>query len=103
MYSCPANHMAVIHPGRTGDSQDTWPREAPTMSSRLVRLDALVFRADSVRFEACPTYRGTPFAPDGDADLCECGWLEADHSAVVVSRRRFPRRRLQPAAVRAAS
>ena len=73
------------------------------MSSRLLRLDAsridaLVFRADSVRFEACATFRG-----GGDAELCECGWLEADHATVVVSRRRFPRRRLQPAAVRAAS
>jgi len=68
------------------------------MSSRLVRLDALVFRADSVRFEACPTFRG-----GADADLCECGWLEADHAAVVVSRRRFPRRRVETAAVRAAS
>jgi hypothetical protein len=78
------------------------------MSSRLLRLDvnridALVFRADSVRFEACATFRGTPLPADGDAELCECGWLEADHAAVVVSRRRFPRRRLQPAAVRAAS
>jgi len=68
------------------------------MSSRLVRLDALVFRADSVRFEACPTFRS-----GADVELCECGWLEADHAAVVISRRRFPRRRLQPAAVRAAS
>ena len=78
------------------------------MSSRLLRLDAsridaLVFRADSVRFEACATFRGTPYPGDGDAELCECGWLEADHATVVVSRRRFPRRRLQPAAVRAAS
>jgi hypothetical protein len=68
------------------------------MSSRLVRLDALVFRAESVRFEACATFRS-----DADAELCECGWLETDHAATVVSRRRFPRRRLQPAAVRAAS
>ena len=73
------------------------------MSSRLLRLDAnrldaLVFRSDSVRFEACATFRG-----GGDAELCECGWLEADHATVVVSRRRFPRRRLQPSAVRAAS
>jgi hypothetical protein len=73
------------------------------MSSRFVRLDALVFRADSVRFEACPTFRTAAFPGDGDAELCECGWLEADHAIVVMSRRRFPRRRLQPAAVRAAS
>jgi hypothetical protein len=78
------------------------------MSSRLIRLDALVFRADSVRFEACPTFRSSAFASDGDADLCECGWLETDHSAaVVVSRRQFrgrrPRRRVQPVAVPAAS
>jgi hypothetical protein len=67
------------------------------MSARLLRIDAMVFRADSVRFEACPTFRGGT-----DPELCECGWLEADH-AVAVSRRQFPgrrpRRRLQPAAV----
>ena len=63
------------------------------MSSRLVRLDALLFRADSVRFEACATYRGA------DGDLCECGWLETEHAGVLVSRRRMPRRRL-PVAVR---
>jgi hypothetical protein len=58
------------------------------MSSRLLRLEALVFRADSVRFEACATFRS-----GADAELCECGWLEADHGTPVVSRRRFPRRR----------
>jgi len=73
------------------------------MSSRLVRLDALVFRADSVRFEACATFRGAAFADDADAELCECGWLESDHAVTVVGRRRFPRRRLQPATVRVAS
>jgi hypothetical protein len=61
------------------------------MSPRLLRLDgaridALVFRADSVRFEACPSFRG-------DSELCECGWLEADHVAMSVSRRQFPGRR----------
>ena len=84
MYSRPVNHMAVIRPGRTGNK----PREATHMSARLVRLDALLFRADSVRFEACATYRGT------DGDLCECGWLEPEHAGVLVSRRRMPRRRL---------
>ena len=64
------------------------------MSSRLVRLDAMVFRADSVRFEACATFRGA------EAEVCECGWLEGDHAAVVVSRRRMTRRRLAPLAVR---
>jgi len=77
------------------------------MSSRLVRLDALVFRADSVRFEACATFRGASFPGDGDAEFCECGWLEIDHATTVVSGRTFlgrrPRRRLQTAAVRAAS
>ena len=77
------------------------------MSSRLVRLDALVFRADSVRFEACATFRSASFPADADAELCECGWLEVDHATTVVSRRTFlgrrPRRRLEPAAVRAAS
>ena len=62
------------------------------MGPRLLdatRLDAMVFRADSVRFEACATYRGT------DGDLCECGWLETEHAGVLVSRRRMPRRRQQ--------
>jgi hypothetical protein len=65
------------------------------MSTRLLRIDAMVFRADSVRFEACPTYRSA------DGDLCECGWLEADHAAVS-GRRQFagrrPRRRPAAAA-----
>ena len=58
------------------------------MSPRLLRLDAptgstrFVFRADSVRFEACATFRGTPLSGDGEAELCECGWLEAEHSTV---------------------
>ncbi len=56
------------------------------MSARLVRLDAMLFRADSVRFESCPSYRGS------DGEVCECGWLEADH-AVAVSRRQFAGRR----------
>ncbi len=72
------------------------------MSTRLLRIDAMVFQADSVRFEACATFRGGT-----DAEVCECGWLEADHGTTVVSRRQFrarrPRRRLQPAAMRAAS
>lgn len=58
------------------------------MSARLLRFDAMVFRADSVRFEACATYRGV-----AEGEPCECGWLEADHAAVVVSRRLLPRRR----------
>jgi len=78
------------------------------MNPRLLRLDAarldaFVFRADSVRFEACATFRGTPFPGDGDGELCDCGWLEADHSTMG-SRRQFagrrPRRRPAAAAVR---
>ena len=57
------------------------------MSARRLRFDAMVFRADSVRFEACPTFRGA------DGELCECGWLEADHAAGVISRRQFAGRR----------
>jgi hypothetical protein len=64
------------------------------MSARLLRFDAMVFRADSVRFEACATFRGA------DGELCECGWLETDHAGVVVSRRRLPRRRSATVAVR---
>jgi hypothetical protein len=66
------------------------------MSPRLLRFEAMVFRAESVRFEACATFHGA-----ADSEVCECGWLEADHTAPVVSRRQFagrrPRRRLQPA------
>jgi hypothetical protein len=78
-------------------------QEANPMSPRLLRLDApridaFLFRADSVRFEACATFRGGT-----ESELCECGWLDADHS-VVVSRRQFagrrPRRRPAAAAVR---
>jgi hypothetical protein len=64
------------------------------MSARLLRFDAMVFRADSVRFEACAAFRGA------DSELCECGWLEADHS-VVVSRRQFAGRRPRRRAVAA--
>jgi hypothetical protein len=52
----------------------------------------MVFRNESVRFEACPSFRGRD-----DGELCECGWLEADHETSVVNRRQFrgrrPRRR----------
>jgi hypothetical protein len=69
------------------------------MNSRLIRLDAMLFRADSVRFEACPTFRG-------DGELCECGWLEGDHAAVAVTRRQFagrrPRRRVAAPAAQTA-
>jgi hypothetical protein len=84
------------------------------MSPRLLRLDAhridaLLFRSESVRFEACTTFRDASFTgqssrADG-AELCECGWLEADHVAAVDGRRQFqgrrPRRR-QAAARRTA-
>jgi hypothetical protein len=60
------------------------------MSARLLRFEAMVFRDDSVRFEACAAFRG-----GADGELCECGWLEADHAGAVVSRRRLPRRRPQ--------
>jgi hypothetical protein len=52
----------------------------------------MVFRKESVRFEACPTFRGAD-----DGELCDCGWLEADHQSMGASRRQFrgrrPRRR----------
>jgi hypothetical protein len=60
------------------------------MSPRLLRIDAMVFRADSVRFEPCPSFRaGT------DPQLCDCGWLEPEHTGASVAGRvrRFPRRR----------
>ena len=69
------------------------------MSPRLLRIDAMVFRADSVRFEACATFRGAP-----ESELCECGWLEADHAPpVALHRRRMPRRRPRAVAVPHAS
>jgi hypothetical protein len=63
------------------------------MSPRILRIDssrieAMVFRADSVRFEACASFRATT-----DPELCDCGWLEVDHGDPAVSRRRMPRRR----------
>ena len=70
------------------------------MSPRLLRIDAMVFRADSVRFEPCPSFRaGT------DPQLCDCGWLEPEHAdASVAGRvRRFPRRRPVGVAERQAS
>jgi hypothetical protein len=102
MYSCSANHTTVISiwcdldPGGP-TATETAAQEANPMSPRLLRLDApridaFVFRADSVRFEACATYRATLFPGDGDGELCECGWLEADHTALV-SRRQFAGRR----------
>jgi hypothetical protein len=84
----------------------TAAKEANPMSPRLLRLDApridaFVFRADSVRFEACATFRGASLPGDGDGELCECGWLEADHAGVVTRRQfagRRPRRRPAAAA-----
>jgi hypothetical protein len=61
------------------------------MSPRLLRIDAMVFRADSVRFEPCPA-----FSTGTDSQLCDCGWLEHEHAGVVTTTgrvRRFPRRR----------
>jgi hypothetical protein len=50
-----------------------------------------VFRAESVRFEPCASFRaGT------DPQLCDCGWLEHEHAGAVAITgrvRRFPRRR----------
>jgi hypothetical protein len=72
------------------------------MSPRLLRIDAMVFRADSVRFEPC-----TGFRAGADPALCDCGWLEHDHAgaeAVVArSARRFPRRRPARVAIPQAS
>src|SRR3954452_21623430 len=70
-------------------------REATDMSPRLLdatRLDAMVFRAESVRFEACASFRVAALPGADDTELCECGWLEVDHM-VAVSRRQFLGRR----------
>jgi len=77
------------------------------MSPRLLRidarLDAMLFPADSVRFEACPTFRA-----GADVEFCHCGWLEADHrsgsgAAAAVRTRRLPRRRPARVAIPRAS
>ncbi len=72
------------------------------MNTRLSRIEARVFRADSVRFEPCPAFRA-----GADGALCACGWLEEDHDRAAgrpVSRiRRFPRRRAAPVPQRRAS
>jgi hypothetical protein len=61
------------------------------MSPKLARIEAMLFRADSVRFEACATFRAAE-----DPSLCACGWLEDDHATRVAPAarvRHFPRRR----------
>ncbi len=71
------------------------------MSARLLRIDAMVFRADSVRFEPCTGFRAGP-----DPALCDCGWLEHDHAGAEVAAvrtRRFPRRRPARVAIPQAS
>ena len=74
---------------------------SPKLARIVTRTDAMLFRADSVRFEACTTFRAGE-----DAALCSCGWLEDDHAPrpVTVGRlRHFPRRRLERVLVRQAS
>jgi hypothetical protein len=69
------------------------------MSPKLARIEARVFRADSVRFEACATFRA-----GDDTGCCSCGWLEDDHARPVTGRmRHFPRRRAERVTVRQAS
>jgi hypothetical protein len=71
------------------------------MSPRLLRIDAMVFRADSVRFEPCPSFRAGL-----GSQLCDCGWLEHEHAVAEVALarpRRFPRRRSVRVALPAAS
>ena len=71
------------------------------MSPRLLRIDAMVFRADSVRFEPC-----TGFRAGADFAVCDCGWLEHEHAAAEVAvapTRRFPRRRPARVAIPQAS
>jgi hypothetical protein len=47
------------------------------MSPRRVRLEARVFRGESVAFEACAGFRAGAVEPA----LCHCGWLAEDHRA----------------------
>jgi hypothetical protein len=71
------------------------------MSPKLARIEAMLFRADSVRFEACATFRASE-----DTGLCACGWLEDDHASRVAATgriRHFPRRRPARVLVRQAS
>jgi hypothetical protein len=74
---------------------------SPKLARIEARIEARVFRADSVRFEACPAFR-----PVDDAVVCGCGWLEGDHagSASTIGRtRHFPRRRPERVPERRAS
>ena len=68
------------------------PRLLDVTRLDALRLDAMVFRAESVRFEACATFRVAALPGADDTELCECGWLEVDH-VVAVSRRQFLGRR----------
>jgi hypothetical protein len=74
---------------------------SPKLARIEARIEARVFRADSVRFEACPTFRAIE-----DSGPCACGWLEDDHAArprTVGRIRHFPRRRAERVLVRQAS
>ena len=71
------------------------------MSPKLARIEAMLFRADSVRFEACAMFRAGE-----DPSLCACGWLEDDHASRVAAAgrvRHFARRRPQRVLVHRAS
>jgi hypothetical protein len=64
------------------------------MSPRRLRLEARLFRGESVAFEACAGFRAGPSPEAGaEAGVCHCGWLEDDHR----SRARVPAPASSPA------
>jgi hypothetical protein len=77
------NYTGVICPGRTA------------MSPKRVRFEAMLFRSDSVRFEACSGFR-----PGNDVQICRCGWLDGDHPDQEGHAQITPIRRLRRRAVR---
>jgi hypothetical protein len=67
------------------------------MSPRRVRLEARLFRGESVAFEACAEFHAAD-----DPDVCCCGWLVDDHRsgiAAAVPLRVTPHRRAPAARV----
>jgi hypothetical protein len=63
------------------------------MSPRRVRLEARVFRDESVAFEACTGFRAG--GSGAQEEVCHCGWLADDHRTarlpgVAALRRRSP-------------
>jgi hypothetical protein len=65
------------------------------MSPRRIRFEAMVFRSESVRFEAC-----SDFHPASDTPVCSCGWFQEDHPEPVQRRELVAIRRRRGRATR---